>query len=842
MSPGNMCHGGTNLLTEKYVGPTLSLGNVSLASVPKRAFPSDKSPGKDIVTLPETNVIEEDEIDMNVMQDDLNETTAADVVDVYDIDPEFVPTPNGHKYWVPNVPVDEKPKIDTVFNTFDDAYDMYKEYVVKARFSIRKSGLKRKKGEITHRYVWCNKAGKPRKTVETNTLIEDDNDDGKENENEDGKQKKTRRSKSTLTDCKARIGLKGIVGTNAFKVFDFVENHNHPLIDASNMDLSRARRQLEFGEYLFIHRASLSNIGPQKAHRLRVALLGGFDKVRGMPIDWNNFRRGLNKFIGERDAQMLVDKMVKRQQHVPEFSFYHHTIKNKLVRMFWADETMKCNYAAFGDIVSFDATYDTNKKQPILAVTDHDGALRNVILQVFTQSHHRLCMWHITQKLPAKVLGDVDVDSDFRKDFHKLVWNVYITPSVFQERWHALIQKYNLSENKWLSDMYEIRDRWVPGYFSEVPLCGLMKTTSRSESSNAFFQVYSHHGNSLVHFMLCFESAMEKQRYTQRVLDNENAEKTPVMLTKLPIERHACAVYTHSIFRDVQSEICKGLYACSQIGSCSVGGVEECIIRQRDKRRNNVVEAKVSHNQEDGSFECSCGHYNRHGFLCRHVFCVFGTLGMDKIPENYISRRWRKNPLPDHLRDKRHRYGPCIEESESLASDIYSRVEDCINLIRNDPDKLKVFLAKVTDMKKELENDMSSQNEPQNKDALYEDLLGVKAPDTVVIMNPNKCPNKGHRRFKSAAEKGKAIKKARTNRKVPFKHRECSKCGQMFHNKRTCDEKRLPDEEYQALLKKKKDAGEVDVNESEEDEEDVEVDDVDEDDGTDEHDEDEDED
>nr|GEX59967.1 hypothetical protein [Tanacetum cinerariifolium] len=320
-----------------------------------------------------------------------------------------------------------------MFNTFDDAYYMYKEYVAKARFSIRKSGIKRKKCEITHRYVLCNKAGKPRKTIETNTLIKDDNDDGKEDENEDGKIKKKRRSSSTLTDCKARIGLKGIVGTNAYK----------------------------------------------KAQRLRVALLGGFDKVRGMPIDWNNFKRGMNMFIGERDAQMLVDKMVKRQENVPEFSFYHHTINNKLVCMFWADETVKCNHGAFGDIVSFDATYDTNKydmvfvpftginhhqkcvsfgaallydettesyawmltsflkvykKQPILAVTDQNDALRNAIIQGFTQSHHRLCMWHITQKLPAKVFGDVEDDSDFRKDFHKLVWNVYITPTVFQER------------------------------------------------------------------------------------------------------------------------------------------------------------------------------------------------------------------------------------------------------------------------------------------------------------------------------------------------------------------------------------------------------------------------
>ncbi|GJX30544.1 FAR1 DNA binding domain, zinc finger, SWIM-type, MULE transposase domain containing protein [Tanacetum coccineum] len=68
------------------------------------------------------------------------------------------------------------------------------------------------------------------------------------------------------------------------------------------------------------------------------------------------------------------------------------------------------------------------------------------------------------------------------------------------------------------------------------------------------------------------------------------------------------------------------------------------------------------------------------------------------------------------------------------------------------------------------------------------------SPVTVEIKNPNKCPNKGHRRFKGAAEKGKAI----TNRKVPFKQLECSKCGQEGHNKRTCDEKRFPGEEYQA--------------------------------------------
>ncbi|GJZ29205.1 hypothetical protein Tco_0853658 [Tanacetum coccineum] len=52
MSPGNICHGGTNYLTEKYVGPTLSLEIVAGERIPSEfslaTFPSDKSPGKGI--------------------------------------------------------------------------------------------------------------------------------------------------------------------------------------------------------------------------------------------------------------------------------------------------------------------------------------------------------------------------------------------------------------------------------------------------------------------------------------------------------------------------------------------------------------------------------------------------------------------------------------------------------------------------------------------------------------------------------------------------------------------------------------------------------------------------
>nr|GFA11095.1 probable manganese-transporting ATPase PDR2 [Tanacetum cinerariifolium] len=81
------------------------------------------------------------------------------------------------------------------------------------------------------------------------------------------------------------------------------------------------------------------------------------------------------------------------------------------------------------------------------------------------------------------------------------------------------------------------------------------------------------------------------------------------------------------------------------------------------------------------------------------------------------------------------------------------------------------------------------------KEALYADLLGVTVPEQVVIKNPKKSSNKGSKRRKSATEIVKAKKKPRTTRKVPFKHRTCSKCGEKGHNRRKCTGKKVMKED-----------------------------------------------
>ncbi|KAK1407990.1 hypothetical protein QVD17_39619 [Tagetes erecta] len=345
---------------------------------------------------------------------------------------------NGTTYWKPDVSAEYIPVLGMVFDKWDDVVNMYQSYAIQSGFSPRLSTLKVVKGFTTHRYILCTRAGKPNfqsfDSAASSSIS------------------RSRRSKFKVTDCKARIRLKGIPGTTNYVLYEFVEAHNHRLIDKANMDLSKNQRKLSFSDQEFIHKLSLNNIGANIAHRLQVSLKGGHHKVRGTKTDYKNFVRDIRLFIGDRDAQMIVDSLEERVMNRQNFSFEFTVVDTELRSLFWVDDVMKCNYEAFGDVLAFDATYGTNmykmifvpftgvdhhkrcvtfadgllcdetiesykwllsrfldahKKQPLLVLTDQDAAMKQAIATVFNESIHRLCMWHIMRKLPVKISGDL---------------------------------------------------------------------------------------------------------------------------------------------------------------------------------------------------------------------------------------------------------------------------------------------------------------------------------------------------------------------------------------------------------------------------------------------------
>ncbi|KAM0050666.1 putative transcription factor FAR family [Helianthus debilis subsp. tardiflorus] len=691
------------------------------------------------------------------------------------VTPNFYHSPRGTKYWIPNVPTPLKPATGMVFGRWEDAVTLYQDYAQRAGFDIRLSTIARYKGVITHRYIVCSRFGNPNSNTGDSMDVTPASS-------------KQRNSSFKVTDCQACIKLKPVKGTEGYSIYKFIEPHNHGLVDVDNMDLTRGRRQLTFTEQEFIHKAQTSGFGATVSHRMQASLKGGEHLVRGTKTDHKNFARDIREFIGERDAQMVIDKLNGNMLHLENFYFNHTVVNGELRSLFWVDDICKCNYNAFGDVVAFDATYDTNKynmifvpftgvdnhqkcvtfgagllynetiesftwlldsflkahvKHPRIVLTDQDAAMKQAVSSVFTESTHRLCMWHVTKKLPAKVCGDKLENTDLRSRIHKLVWNVFIKPSTFESRWKDLMDEFDLGDNNWLNDMFEIRDQWVPAYFRDLPMCCLMKTTSRCESSNSLFKVYSSSGNTLVQFMLCYENTLNAQRFEHRRLQYETTTTSPKMLTSLPIERHASYIYTHNLFKEVQKEIHKGLYSCGLDRVETVDGCRISFVNHHDKSKGLVGEFKVTFTLNDGTIECSCRGFTRIGYLCRHIFCVFRNMNIDVIPDQYVASRWRHDVLPPKIFSIDVRYSGGRDEKTIKRQEATTLFNECADRVRGDLENLIDFVEDMRMLKEKIYQAIPEKPAYNSKAVVISDLTGYSEPESVTATAPKGIRNKG---------------------------------------------------------------------------------------------------
>ena len=156
-------------------------------------------------------------------------------------------------------------------------------------------------------------------------------------------------------------------------------------------------------------------------------------------------------------------------------------------------------------------------------------------------------------------------DTDFKRHSCGIVWTDRIEPEVFDVQWNKIITDFELTEHKWLQDMFELRLNWIPAYFRHEPMSGLMRTTSRSESENHFFgQLFNPH-LSLTEFLSHFDTAMDCQRFKYGKNTHDSKYTTPDFKTHLEVEKEAAELYTYTVFYDVQDEIWESLYHCCSL-------------------------------------------------------------------------------------------------------------------------------------------------------------------------------------------------------------------------------------------------------------------------------------
>ncbi|XP_076882309.1 protein FAR1-RELATED SEQUENCE 5-like [Bidens hawaiensis] len=267
---------------------------------------------------------------------------------------------------IPEVASSYRPVKGMRFSSIDQAFDFCCEYAKKDGFGARKGGSYVHGGVLKTKYFTCCKEGhKPAKMY-----------DSKGDCNESSKPYYKRRKRPTIRcGWRAHIQLKSVDGY-FFEVDDFVEGHNHILVADSDMQFVLSAGKLTHVQEEAIYELSNMNLGPVKAFNLMRTQYGGFEKVGATKDDCKNFKQGLNFYIGEYDVEMIVQRLCAKKTFSSDYCFeYDVNDDRELIRMFWADETLKSNYLAFGDIISFDATFKSNKYKmvfvPFMAIDNH---------------------------------------------------------------------------------------------------------------------------------------------------------------------------------------------------------------------------------------------------------------------------------------------------------------------------------------------------------------------------------------------------------------------------------------------------------------------------------------
>jgi MULE transposase domain len=82
-------------------------------------------------------------------------------------------------------------------------------------------------------------------------------------------------------------------------------------------------------------------------------------------------------------------------------------------------------------------------KAPISIITDQDPAMRVAIQDVWPETVHRCCQWHIMRKTREKLLFHYDTDKSFKKKLENVV-NRSLTVVDFERSWKKMIKEHAL--------------------------------------------------------------------------------------------------------------------------------------------------------------------------------------------------------------------------------------------------------------------------------------------------------------------------------------------------------------------------------------------------------------
>ncbi|KAA8522660.1 hypothetical protein F0562_009178 [Nyssa sinensis] len=442
-------------------------------------------------------------------------------------------------------------------------------------------------------------------------------------------------------------------------IHSFIKGHNHELLPAQ-------------AHFFRSHR----NVDPIKndAKIRRQKILASVSKQHGAyqytgcleNCIRNQQDKGRNLTLEEGDAQVLLELFVHMLEENLKF-FYAVDLneEHRLRNIFWVDVKGMDDYANFGDVISFDTTYFTDKykiplvlfigvnhhsqptllgcaliaddtvytfvwlmqtwclsmggRAPLVLLTDQHNAIKIAVATVFPETRHCFCLWHVLEKIPGQLEYLSLWHDTFMAKFNKCIYRSW-TEEQFEKRWWKLVDRFNLREDEWIQSLYKDHKLWVPTFLRDISFAGF-STASRSGSLNSLFDKYFHGEISLTDCIEQYKVVLEDRYEEEARADFDVWHETPELKSPSPFEKQMSLVYTHEIFKKFQVEVL-GAAACH----LKKEREDETTITYAVKDFEDNQDFLVEWNESKSDIFCSCRSFEYKGYLCRHAVVVLQIL------------------------------------------------------------------------------------------------------------------------------------------------------------------------------------------------------------------------
>ncbi|XP_062173634.1 protein FAR1-RELATED SEQUENCE 5-like [Alnus glutinosa] len=451
----------------------------------------------------------------------------------------------------------------------------------------------------------------------------------------------------TRIGCQAHMKIRLDKKNKKYCIQSLELNHNHILHVSQCAHMMPSQRRISHAQALEIDLAYDSGIKLKDSYEFMGRHASGKDVLGYTKQDHKNYlhsKRQRELKYGESGCLLRYFEKKKRE-NVSLYYALQLDAPEQITNIFWVDLQMIVDYKLFGDVVSFDTTYRTNKeyrplamfvgfnhhrkvvlfgaallynetiesfewlfetffeamsgKKPNTIFTDQDPAMAKAISLVMPNTYHRLCTWHLMQNALKHIGHLLTGENEFRSDLNAC-FKVWEEEDEFLSAWDTILHKYNVCDNSWLQRLFEVKEKWAKAYVKMSFFAG-MTPTQLSESLNANLKDYLQSDYDIVKFFTHFDRLLNDKRYKELLAEYNLRQKLPKIKMLSPMLVQAAKIYTSQPFLKFQKqyEEFQGAYVKELIERNSS---QEYIVSFYDIPQDR----RVIWNSLEHSVSCSC--------------------------------------------------------------------------------------------------------------------------------------------------------------------------------------------------------------------------------------------